>query len=85
MAKKVYELPQKMFNAKDEGGCKIMGHPFNRYQNYEQETNQDEREYKKRQYEREERYWQDISRENERLLNREKRPFAHGGDYDWER
>lgn len=44
-----------------------MGHPLNRYQSYERETNQDAYEYEKRQYEREEKYWEELDRE----INRE--------------
>ena len=43
-----------------------MSHPLNRYQDYEHETNQDAYEYEKRCFEREEAYWNSISRENER-------------------
>jgi hypothetical protein len=43
-----------------------MSHPLNRYQDYERETNQDAYEYEKRCFEREETYWNNISRENER-------------------
>ena len=43
-------------------------HPCNRYQDYELETNKDAYEYEKRQFEREERYWWGISRENDRML-----------------
>jgi hypothetical protein len=41
-------------------------HPLNRYSYYELETNQDAYEYKKRCYEQDEAYWQNISRKNER-------------------
>jgi hypothetical protein len=43
-------------------------HPCNRYQDYERETNPDVYEYKKRQFEREERYWWGISRMNDEML-----------------
>lgn len=43
-----------------------LGNPFNRYQDYENETNKDAYEYEKRQYEREERYRDEISREIDR-------------------
>jgi hypothetical protein len=40
--------------------------PFNSYQDYENETNKDAYEYEKRQYEREERYREELSREIDR-------------------
>lgn len=43
-----------------------MASPFNRYQDYDEETNQAAYEYEKRQYEREEAYREEISREVDR-------------------
>ena len=43
-----------------------MSNPFNSYQDYENETNQDAYEYEKRQYEREETYREELSRETDR-------------------
>lgn len=39
---------------------------LNRYTNYEYETNKDAYEYEKRQYEKEEKYWNEIDKELER-------------------
>lgn len=40
-----------------------MSSSFNRYQDYENETNKDAYEYEKRQYEQEEKYREKLSRE----------------------
>jgi hypothetical protein len=42
------------------------GNPFNRHQDYEQETNKDAYDYESRCFEREERYREDIRRELDR-------------------
>ena len=51
-----------------------MSSPFNPYQDYENETNQDAYEYEKRQYEREEIYREELSREIDK---------AYFGEEDW--
>lgn len=68
---KVYDTEKATLVAFDTKGGDIMRrrpHPCNRYQNYELETNQDAYEYLKRQYEREEKYWWEISRMNDEML-----------------
>jgi len=58
----------KKYNAKGGEIMRRGAHPCNRYQDYERETNPDVYEYKKRQFEREERYWWEISRMNDEML-----------------
>jgi hypothetical protein len=51
-----------------------LGSPFNPWQDYKYETNQDAYEYEKRQYEREEIYREELSREIDK---------AYFGEEDW--